>query len=229
MRVVNPHVSVDCVVFGFDFEQLKVLLIQRDDVKENNDDEPYWALPGDLINDEENLHQAADRVLKELTTLDSIYLRQFHAFGDPGRIKKPSDRLWLQKMRTYPEARVITVAYFALVNIKDFSPHPSNFAIDAKWHAMDHLPKLGFDHDEIIKKGIESLRRFTEYEDIAFKLLPEKFTLSQVQKLYEVILGETFDKRNFRKKILARDILEPLKEKQKGVSHKPAQLFVLKR
>lgn len=228
MRAVNPHVSVDCVVFGFDFEQLKILLIQRDTSINNDKSVLSWALPGDLISDDEDLGQAAHRVLKELTNIEHIYLKQFKAFGDPSRIKKPSDRIWLKKMRTYPEARVITVAYFALVNINDFSPLASKFAIDVKWHPITELPELAFDHETIIEEGHQALRRAIEVEPIAFKLLPEKFTLSQVQKLYEHILGEELDKRNFRKKVLAMDVLKPLDEKQKGVSHKPAQLFELK-
>jgi len=228
MRTLNPNVSVDCVVFGYERGQLKVLLIQRDASKNNDRSILSWTLPGDLIQDDEDLDQSADRVLKELTTLDNVYLRQFGAFGDPSRVKKPADKIWLEKTRAFPEARVITVAYFALVNIKEFKPSASNFAVDVKWVSMDEVPELAFDHNQIVEKGIEALQRQAETGPVVYNLLPKKFTLSQVQELYEVIYRQPFDKRNFRKKVLAKDILKPLDEKQKGVSHKPAQLFKLK-
>ena len=228
MRSLNPNVSVDCVVFGYESGQLKVLLIQRDASRENDRSALSWTLPGDLIQNNENLDQAADRVLKELTSLDQVYLRQFGAFGDPNRVKNPSDKVWLEKMRAFPEARVITVAYFALVNIHDFHPQPAYFAVDVQWHTIDHLPKLAFDHNYIFEEALKALRERVEHSPIVFELLPDKFTLSQVQELYEVILDTTFDKRNFRRKILAENILEPLREKQQGVSHKPARLYKLK-
>ncbi len=228
MRVLNPNVSVDCVVFGYEASELKVLLIQRDASTANDGSVLSWTLPGDLIQDDEDLDQAAHRVLQELTTLDSVYLRQFGAFGDPSRVKKPADKIWLEKTRAYPNARVITVAYFALVNVGHFTPSPSNFAVDTQWMSLDEIPILAFDHNLILNRGVDALRKQTETSDIVFELLPEKFTLSQVQELYETILGQRFDKRNFRKKILAQGILTPLEEKQKGVSHKPARLFRLK-
>ena len=227
MRVLNPNVSVDCVVFGYEAGELKLLLIQRDASRNNDRSVLSWTLPGDLIQDDENLDQAAHRVLQELTTLDHVYLKQFGAFGDPSRVKKPSDKIWLEKTRAYPEARVITVAYYALVNVGHFNPSPSNFAVNTEWMSLHEIPDLAFDHNEVVNKGIETLREQVETSHIAFQLLPKKFTLSQIQELYEAILDQPIDKRNFRKKMLALGILEPLKEKQKGVSHKPAQLFKL--
>jgi len=228
MRTLNPNVSVDCVVFGFENDALKVLVIQRDASAENDGSVLSWSLPGDLIQDNEGLDQAANRILKELTTLDNVYLRQFGAFGDPNRIKNPIDKIWLKKMRAYPEARVITVAYLSLVDIKKFNPRPSNFALDAEWKSIKSLPILAFDHGLIIEKGLNSLQEQVESSDIVYKLLPKKFTLSQLQKLHELINDQKIDKRNFRKKIMAKDVLKALDEKQKGVSHKPAQLFSLK-
>jgi len=229
MRALNPNVSVDCVVFGFENDALKVLLIQRDASADNNGSVLSWALPGDLIQEDEGLDEAANRILKELTTLDNVYLRQFGAFGDPNRVKNPADKIWLQKMRAYPEARVITVAYMSLVDIKKFDPKPSNFALKVEWKSIKTLPKLAFDHELILNKGLNLLREQVESSDIVYKLLPNKFTLSQLQKLYELIHDQSIDKRNFRKKIMAKDILKPLDEKQKGVSHKPAQLFSVRR
>ncbi len=227
MRVLNPNVSVDCLVFGYEAGELKLLLIQRDASRANDRSVLSWTLPGDLIQDDEDLDQAAHRVLQELTTLDRVFLKQFGAFGDPARVRKPSDKIWLEKTRAYPEARVITVAYYALVDVGHFNPSPSNFAVDTQWMSLNDIPELAFDHNNIVEKGIQTLRNEVESSLIAFQLLPEKFTLSQLQDLYEAILGQTIDKRNFRKKMLALGKLEPLKEKQKGVSHKPAQLFRL--
>ncbi|MEP2772935.1 MAG: NUDIX domain-containing protein [Fulvivirga sp.] len=225
MRTLNPNVSVDCLVFGYEAGELKLLLIQRDASRANDRSVLSWTLPGDLIQDDEDLDDAAHRVLQELTTLDRVFLKQFGAFGDPSRVRRPADKVWLEKTRAFPEARVITVAYYALVNVGHFSPSPSNFAVDTQWMSLNEIPDLAFDHNLIVKKGIETLRNEVESSTIAFQLLPEKFTLSQIQELYETILDQPLDKRNFRKKILASGMLEPLREKQQGVSHKPAQLY----
>lgn len=220
---LNPNVSVDCVVFGFDNEQLNILLIEQKPV--NPSIKPQSALPGDLVLEDESLDQAANRVLKELTGLKGIYLRQFKAFGDPQRVKDVKDLSWLQTYREYPQARVITVAYYALVKMHDFSPEASSFADKVYWCNVHDIPPLAFDHNQIVKEGLMKLRQEFEAHRIGFELLPKKFTLSHLQKLYEIITDKKFDKRNFRKKILRENILNPLKEKQQGVLHKPAQLY----
>jgi 8-oxo-dGTP diphosphatase len=218
---LNPHVSADCVIFGFDFEKLNVLIIRRG--VEGSNKSPRMALPGDLIYDNENLDMAAARILKELTGLEGIYLEQVGAFGDPDRIKTPKDQEWLKSIRSEPEARVITVAYYSLVKMEDCSIHASSFAKSAEWVAVNDIKELAFDHLEILKAASQKLKAKIATQPIGFNLLPEKFTLGQLHKLYEAILEKKIDKRNFRRKILKLNILTSLEEKQKGVAHKPSK------
>ncbi len=222
---LNPNVSVDCVIFGFDGENLKVLLIDREE-NGGNKDEKVYALPGNLIRNDEDLDTAAERVLKELTGLHDIYLEQFGSFGDPNRLTKEKDLEWLKSIRAEPDARVITVAYYSLIKVDQYELHASSFAKDALWHYTEELPTLGFDHQEIIESALRELRFKCKFQPIGFELLPEKFTLGQLQRLYESILNTDLDKRNFRRKIDKMDILTPLEEKQIGVPHKPARYFV---
>jgi len=230
-NALNPHVSVDCVIFGYDFEELKVLLIERNYFDSNDHHQNKkitdLVLPGNLVMDNETLDESAKRILKELTSLENIFLEQFYTFGDPNRVRKKQDAEWLRTMRTDPDARVITVAYFALVKLNDYVPKPDSFARRSEWYGIDKIPTLAFDHNEIVDKALEALRFKLKYFPIGFELLPKKFTLSQVQKLYEAIYGTKLDKRNFRKKLKALDIVTPLGEKQKGVSHKPAGVYTL--
>jgi len=221
---LNPNVSVDCVIFGFDLDQLYVLLI--DSGSNEAFSQARMAVPGDLIFDTENLDEAATRVLKELTSIENIYLEQIGAFGDPNRIgKKESDREWLEAIRAQPEARVITVAYYSLVRMPNFNPKASSFAKSAGWAPVKEVFDLAFDHYEILQAGLKQLRRKIKIQPIGFNLLPEKFTLSQLHKLYECILDKELDKRNFRRKILNLNILTNLDEKQVGVPHKPSYLL----
>lgn len=222
---VNPNVSVDCVVFGFDNENLNVLLIQQKALATGQLSQ--FALPGDLVMEDESLDEAANRVLFELTQLTGITLRQFHAFGDPNRVKNIKDLQWLQSYRENPQARVITVAYFALVKMADFEPAASSFAEKVFWQEIHEIPDLAFDHNQILNVAIDRLRKDFESHSIGYELLPDKFTLSQLQKLHEIILDRELDKRNFRKKVIREGLVTPLKEKQQGVLHKPAQLFEL--
>ncbi len=223
---INNHVSVDCVVFGFDDDKLKVLLIQQKfPGKKGADEYLRYALPGDLVFEDESLDTAAQRVLKELTMLEGIYLRQFMAFGDPSRVNGEKDKEWLKIFRTEPDARVITIAYFAVVKMEDFIPGAGSFAEKSIWCDINEVPELAFDHTQIFNTGLERLRQELLDHHVGFELLPEKFTLSQLQKLYEVILGKSLDKRNFRKSILKMNHITSLDEKQKGVYHKPAQLY----
>ncbi len=222
---LNPNVSVDCVVFGFDGEKLKVLLIDRDGIDEQSAEEKVYVLPGNLILNDENLDEAAQRVLNELSGLHNIYLEQFGSFGDPDRLTKEKDHAWLKSIRAEPEARVITVAYYSLIRADAYSLHASGFAKKAFWHDLDNLPELGFDHRDILNSAWKELQFKSKYQPIGFELLPEKFTLGQLQKLYEAILQTELDKRNFRRKIMKMSFLVQLKEKQIGVPHKPARYF----
>ena len=220
---LNPNVSVDCVIFGFDFDQMNVILIDSGVSKTTGN--PRLAVPGDLIYDNETLDQAAKRVLKELTGIDNIYLEQIGAFGDPNRMGKESDKEWLRSIRAEPDARVITVAYYSLVKMPDFNPQASSFAKRAVWTPIKAVNELAFDHYEILQCALAQLKRKIQIQPIGFNLLPEKFTLSQLHKLYESILNKPLDKRNFRRKVLKLNILSNLNEKQVGVAHKPSQLF----
>ncbi len=222
---LNPNLSTDCVIFGFDFEKLNVLLIDRGIGSESNNANRL-ALPGNLIYDNENLDMAASRVLNELTELKDIYLEQVGAFGDPDRISKESDQEWLKSIRAKPEARVITVAYYSLVKMDDYAPHASSFAKSADWYAVNDIHELAFDHFEILQAALKKLKEKIRIQPLGFNLLPEKFTLGQLHKLYEAILEKSLDKRNFRRKILKLDILTNLDEKQVGVPHKPSQFFM---
>jgi 8-oxo-dGTP diphosphatase len=172
---LNPNVSVDCVIFGFDLDQLYVLLI--DSGSNEAFSQARMAVPGDLIFDTENLDEAATRVLKELTSIENIYLEQIGAFGDPNRIgKKESDREWLEAIRAEPEARVITVAYYSLVRMPNFNPKASSFAKSAGWAPVKEVFDLAFDHYEILQAGLKQLRRKIKIEPIGFNLLPENYT-----------------------------------------------------
>lgn len=220
-----PNVSVDCVVFGFDFVDLKVLLIERNIVHDN---QTYhdWKLPGDLVRWDEDISEAASRILKELTGLDNIYLKQLTAFGAINRInQRPRDMTWLIEI-DHPEERVITIAYYSLINIALDRSAELSLQASARWVPIEQVSELAFDHKLILDFALSQLRNELKFHPIGFELLPEKFTLSQLQKLYELIFQTRYDKRNFRKKLSAVNYILPLKEKQSGVAHKPAQLFV---
>ena len=219
--MINPNISVDCVVFGFDGQNLNVLLIEQKDVGQMR----RFALPGDHLDEDEDLDTAAQRVLKEITSLSGLYLRQSGAFGDPDRVKNIKDLPWLQSNRSNPEARVITIAYYALVKMEDFNPSASSFAERVFWQGVHNIPELAFDHSKIVKTALSTLRQEVSELRVGHELLPEKFTLTQVQSLHESILNSSFDKRNFRKKALNDSWVIPLDEKQTGVFHKPARLY----
>ncbi len=203
-----PHsaVTVDCVVFGLDDGHLNVLLIQRGL-------DPYqgaWALPGGFVKIDEDLDTAARRELEEETGLRDLYLEQLYSFGAPDRD---------------PRERVITVAYFAIVNLFNHPVAANTDADNAGWFRTDELPDLAFDHADILSMALERLRSKVRYQPIVFEFLSEKFTLRQVQLLYETIIGLALDKRNFRKKIQSTELLIPLNEVEMDVAHRAAQLF----
>jgi len=223
-RSINPHISVDCVIFGFSTSQLKVLLIEREYNDEQGKTAQDYKLPGDFIVTLEDLDLAAHRTLEELTGLHNIYLQQFAVFGDPNRISRKADLNWLASTTGMNISRVVTTAYYALINI---SESDSNSAIknNARWMGVDEIPELAFDHSEILGKGLLHLQNSLRNQPIGFELLPDKFTIRQLQTLYEVILNCKLDNRNFRKKILKSSYLVQLMEKQSGVAHKPAYYY----
>lgn len=202
----HPAVTVDCAVFGLDGGALKVLLIQRGL-------DPFqgaWALPGGFVKMDEDLETAARRELAEETGVGDLYLEQLGAFGAPNRD---------------PRERVITVAWFAIVNLFEHPVAADSDARDARWFPVDALPALAFDHGSILETALGRLRTQLRRQPVGFEFLPEKVTLTQVQKLYETILGEPMDKRNFRKKILATGLLVALDEVETGVAHRAAQFY----
>lgn len=220
MTRLNPHVSVDCVVFGFDSGKLKVLLIEREKTGYENEKSHKLKLPGSLISENEDLDDSAYRTLKELTGLDNIYLKQFQVFGSPNRLTPEEDLNWLKITSNTNVDRVVTIAYYSLIKLQD-----SNLTEKTIWHPVNDLPELVFDHNLIVKMALEALQREIRSEPLCFELLPKKFTIRQMQDIYEAILGEKLDNRNFRKKIIPLKFLIMQDEKEKGVSHKPAQLY----
>ena len=218
---LNPHISVDCVVFGFDSRQMNVLLVKRQNVE--GDCEPdKMKLPGSPITDTEDLDHSAYRILRELTGLDRIFLKQFAVFSSPERLQPPSDLEWLRRMSGMNVERMITVAYYSLIKING---SPLSLSESSQWVNVDELPQLTFDHNEIIKRAVEQLRREMLTEPVGFELLPKKFTIRQLQTLHEVLLGQKIDNRNFRKQILKLKYIVPLDERERDVAHKPAQLY----
>jgi len=200
-------VALDSIIFGFDGENLKVLLVKRgiEETKET------WSLMGGWLHENEGLNEAADRVLFEHTGLRDVYLEQLATFGNPHRD---------------PVMRTVSVTYKALVNIEEYDQKLAN-KTTTKWFSLKTLPKLLFDHAEMVALAVERLKANASLYPIGFELLPDKFTLPQLQNLYEAIFETQFDKRNFTRKILSTNILIKMDEKQKGFSKKGAYYFTL--
>lgn len=197
--------SLDCLIFGYQDEKIHVLLIKR----AMNPFKDMWAIPGDLVYPDEDLSDAASRILFDLTKLENIDLHQAQTFGNPGR---------------HPQGRVITSAYFALVRIEELHAAASSWAQDLKWTAIDEIGELAFDHNLILDSTYGLLKQKLRTEPICFDLLPDKFTLNEMQKIYEYTSEMAIDKANFRKKIKSIPMIN-LNEKQQNVKHRPAKLF----
>lgn len=199
----HPAVTVDCIIFGFDGQNLKVVLIQRKS-------EPFakmWALPGAFVDETESLESCAERVLMKECNISGVYLEQLFTFGNPSRD---------------PRERVISVAYMGLVKTADFELIAGNDELQIEWRDVKEIPDLAFDHQQILRTAIDRVRGKIRYQPIGFELMNAKFTLPHLQQLYEAILGQSLDRRNFRKKLLSMQILKQLPEKQQNVAHKAA-------
>ena len=204
----QPSVTVDLVIFTIKENNLKVLLIKRNV-------EPFkgnWALPGGFIKMNESLQEAAKRELEEETGVKDVYLEQLYTFGDPKRD---------------PRGRVITIAYIALVNSENIKLKADTDVSDAQWFSLKKIPELSFDHRKILDYSLKRLRWKFEYTPVAFSLLPKRFVISQIQRMYEIVFNRKFDKRNFVKKILSLDILEE-RGINTDVSYRPPMLYSLK-
>jgi 8-oxo-dGTP diphosphatase len=201
----RPSVTVDVIIFTLSEGDLQVLLIQRG----HPPFEGMWAIPGGFVGIDESLEDAAQRELEEETGVHDVYLEQLYTFGDLGRD---------------PRGRVITVTYFALMPADATQLHAGQDASDARWWSVYGLPPLAFDHADILEYALQRLRYKLEYTAVGFELLPETFTLSELQSAYEIILGEELDKRNFRRKILSADVIEATGEYRAGEG-RPAKLY----
>ncbi len=202
----RPSVTVDVLMMSLRQRDLQILLIKRAAW-------PYegmWAIPGGFVNRDESLEFAAKRELQEETGVQDVYLEQLYTFGDPGRD---------------PRTRVITVVYFALLDAERVQVRAASDAADVSWFSVYELPPLAFDHAEIVEYALNRLRGKLDYTTIAFNLLPDQFTLRELQRVYEIILHKRLDKRNFRKKILSTGILEDTGDKKMEGTHRPARLY----
>ena len=200
----HPAVTTDCVIFGFNGSELQVLLIERGI-------EPFkgkWAFPGGFLNMDETAGEGAMRELKEETGLENAYIEQFNTYSEPGRD---------------PRERVITIAHYALVRIQEVKG--GDDAAKAQWFPIDEVPQLAFDHDKILRDAMRKLRERIHFEPIGFELLPEKFTMRELQILYESILGVKFDRRNFAKKMMHYELLNQLDETVRPTAKRDALLY----
>ena len=214
-------VSIDCVIFGFHDGQMKVLLLRWKGTEE-------WCLPGGRIRHGENMGAAAYRNLQQRTGLSEVFLQQFHTFGDAARYSLQET---LAKLDLPIEAgkelisRDVSVGYYALVEFANVTPTPDFFTEECRWWDVSQVPTLLFDHNEMITLALKTLRRQLSYQPIGYNLLPDKFTMPDLQQLYETILGQSLDRRNFQKRMLGYGILERLEERKIGGAHKAPYLY----
>ncbi|WPP50685.1 NUDIX hydrolase [Catalinimonas niigatensis] len=220
-----PGLSLDCVIFGFHENQLKVLLLRMKGIEQ-------WALPGGFVKKTEDVDHAAARELKTRTGLDHIFLQQFHLFGD---VRRNEDAYYRsmeaiqvidRSMAVWLNQRFITVGYYALVDYSKVRPQTDEISDACAWFAWEEIPDLIIDHALIIAKALETLRRQLNYQPIGKNLLAEKFTMPELQALYETLLDQKLDRRNFQRKIRSYGILKRLEERRKGGAHKAPYLYV---
>ena len=217
------HLSLDCVVFGFHDSQLKVLLLRMKRTKD-------WALPGGFVKPDETFEVAASRVLKERTGLGDIFLKQFKIFSDPLRSQNNPTVSDLADEKDnacfeWFHQRFISVGFYALVDFSKAEPTPDFFSDQCSWKALDEVDSLMLDHTQILTKALETLRLQLNYQPIGYNLLSDKFTMPELQRLYETILGKELDRRNFQRRMLSYGILNKLEERKTGGAHKSPFLY----
>lgn len=216
----HPGLAVDCVIFGFHSQQLKVLLL-----------EPYegqhWSLPGGFVLKDEDVDNAATTVLKDRTGLSDIFLRQFHLFGTVNRMTLTPHPIVtaIKDQETWFSQRFVSMGYYALVDYTAVNPQPNEISKSCEWWELNSLPLLIQDHQQIINQALMTLQQRIRQEPIGYQLLPEKFTMPELLKLYEAILGRELDRRNFQRKMLSYKILNPLEERRQGGAHKAPRLY----
>ncbi|AFK02375.1 NUDIX hydrolase [Emticicia oligotrophica DSM 17448] len=219
-----PSVSIDCVIFGFSNNQLKILLL-----KFKNTD--FYALPGGFISIEEDLSDAALRVLEERTGLRDIYLEQFYVFGSKDRRYDQTHQKIMEgngiilKPNHFLLDRFISIGYYALIDFSKANPAPDDLSDSCEWYDLDKVPSLVFDHNQILQKALETLRSDLDTKLVGFNLLPETFTINEIQRLYETILGEKLVRSNFQRKILSLGILERIEKKMTGAANKAPYVY----
>jgi ADP-ribose pyrophosphatase YjhB (NUDIX family) len=222
---VHPGLSVDCVIFGFHDNQLKVLLLRMKNAVR-------WSLPGGFVLKEENVDDAASRILQSRTGLENIFLRQFYLFGDMARNDKALSREVLRQRgieateNHWFVQRFVSVGYYALVNFRTAVPRADEISDACAWWDLADVHDLIIDHNQILSKALETLRQQLNYQPIGYNLLPERFTMPELQRLYETILGKRLDRRNFQRKMLGYGILKRLEERKSGVAHKAPYLYM---
>lgn len=220
-----PHVAIDCVIFGYYEQQLKILLL-----KVRGDD--GWGLPGGFIQRREPLTQAAYRILQERTSLKDVYLQQFHTFGDsPFRVEEVSAKVFSEKFGLEVEAdnwlleRTLSIGYFALVDYSKVTVNTDFFTEAYEWCDVSKVPPLLFDHNDVVEIALLTLRLQIYHQPIGYNLLPEKFTLPEIHVLYETILGKGLDRRNFPKKLMALGLIKKLDEQRHIGAHRSPFLY----
>jgi 8-oxo-dGTP diphosphatase len=218
-----PHLAIDCVVFGFHGADLKLLLLEW----KNND---VWALPGGFVGHRETVDEAAHRALRDRTGLRQIHLRQFHAFGDLKRKEASQTKLFTANGLEAPAdvwlfKRIVTIGYYALVDFSKVRPTPDALSDSCAWYPIDARPPLAFDHDQIVERALEALRRSLETPGVGARLLPERFTMPELQRLHEAILGKSLDRRNFQKRMLEHGGIERLGERRPTRGHRSPFLY----
>jgi ADP-ribose pyrophosphatase YjhB (NUDIX family) len=230
------HLSIDCVIFGYTDKTLKVLICKFKYGK------GLWGLPGGYVQKTEGIDKAAGRILKERTALDKLYLEQFRVFGDENRIVHSGSKQMMKselnkfdKKRFDAEttkwmtSRFVCIGYYALVDINKVSPQTGEFEERLEWRSIKDIPKMTYDHNEIVSYGLEALRQHLDQKLIGFNLLPETFTMKEVQELYEAVYDKPFARNNFQKKILDLNVLERLEKKFTGAANKAPFLYRFKK